>query len=353
MRLETKELLKQMTEETGVSGFECKVAQLVKHAFQSVCDDVRTDVLGNVIGLRKGEGEGPHPRIMLAGHMDEIGLMVIKIEDQGFLRFTSVGGVDQRTLISQEVIVHGKQDLLGLIGLKPPHLMDAEDRNKAIPMRDMVIDVGMPVERVREVVSVGDLVTINRSFIELGKETVSCKAIDDRAAVAVIHECLKQLTRLRHTADVYAVATVQEEVGLRGATVSAYGIEPDIGIALDVCHGAMPGVPEEDTAPMGKGPNLAFGANIHPKVFEQMTKVAKEYSIPYSTDPTPAGTGTDLWAIQVTRSGIPTALISLPSRYMHTSVETVNLTDVKMAGRLLALFIASIDTAFVEGMLCY
>ncbi len=353
MRLETKEFLKQMVEETGVSGYECKVAQLVRQTFQDVCDDVRTDVLGNVIGLRKGEGEGPRPKIMLAGHMDEIGLMVTKIDDRGFLRFTQVGGVDQRTLVSQEVIVHGKEDLFGLIGLKPPHLMGAEDRSKAIAMRDLVIDLGLPVERVRELVSVGDMVTINRSFIELGKETVSCKAMDDRAAVAVIYECLKELTKLRHTADVYAVATVQEEVGLKGATVSAYGIAPDIGIALDVCHGAMPGVPEQDTAPMGKGPNLAFGANIHPKVFEQMVKVAKEYNIPYSTDPTPAGTGTDLWAMQVTRSGIPTALISLPSRYMHTSVETVNLNDVKMSGRLLAMFIASIDAAFVEGLLCY
>ncbi len=351
--METKEFLRQMVEETGVSGFECPVAGLIGRVFGEVCDDVRRDALGNVIGLRKGEGDGPRPKVMLAGHMDEIGLMVTKVDERGFLRFTQVGGVDQRTLISQEVVVHGKRDLLGIIGLKPPHLMQAEDRNKAIPMRDLVIDLGMPVEQVKELVRVGDVVTINRSLIELGKETVACKAIDDRAAVAAIYECLKELQRLRHVADVYAVATVQEEVGLKRATVSTYDITPDIGIALDVCHAPMPGVPEEDTSPMGEGPNMAFGANIHPKVHEQLVKVAKEYNIPYTLKATPAGTGTDLWAMQVSRAGVPTALISLPSRYMHTSVETVNLTDIKMAGRLLAYFIASLDAAFVEGLLCY
>ena len=285
--------------------------------------------------------------------MDEIGLMITKIDERGFLKFTQVGGVDQRTLVSQEVVVHGREDVLGIIGLKPPHLMQAEDRNKAIPMRDLIIDVGLPVEKVKELISVGDVATINRSFMELGKETVACKAMDDRAAVAVIYECLKEMTRLHHTADVYAVATVQEEVGLRGATVSTYGVAPDIGIALDVCHGHMPGVPELRTSPMGKGPRLALGANVHPKVYEQMVKVAKEYNIPYSYEAYAAGTGTDLWAMQVSRSGIATGLVSIPSRYMHTSVETVNLTDVKLSGRLLAYFIASIDAAFVEGLLCY
>ncbi len=351
--MQTKEFLKQMVEATGVSGSECRVADFISRVYGEVCDDVRRDVLGNVIGFKQGSGEGKRPTIMLAGHMDEIGLMVTKIDDKGFLKFTQVGGVDQRTLVAQEVVVHGREDLIGVIGLKPPHLVPPEDRNKAIPMHELQIDLGLPVERVKELVSVGDVVTVNRSFMELGKDIVSCKAMDDRAAVAVIYECLQELKKLRHTADVYAVATTQEEVGLRGATVSTYGINPDIGIALDVCHGAMPGVPEQDTAPMGKGPSIAFGANIHPKVFDQLVKLAKEYNIPYTLDPTPAGTGTDLWAMQVVRAGIPTALLSIPSRYMHTSVETVSMTDIKLSGRLLAYFIASIDTAFVEGLLCY
>lgn len=348
-----KELLRQMVESTGVSGYECQVGELVSQAFAAVCDEVRTDVLGNVIALRKGEGAGRRPRIMLAGHMDEIGLMITRIDDRGFLSFTQVGGVDQRTLVSQEVVVHGQQDLPGLIGLKPPHLMQPEDRDKAIPMRDLIIDLGLPVETVRSLVRVGDMVTIDRQMLELGKETLAGKAMDDRAAVAVIYHCLQELTKLRHQADVYAVATVQEEVGLRGATVSTYGIAPDIGIALDVCHGSMPGVPEQDTAPMGKGPTIGFGANIHPKVHQRLIDVAKEYSLPYTLEVYAAATGTDLWAMQVTGAGVPTGLLSIPCRYMHTSVETVNLTDLKTAGRLLAQFIASIDAAFVEGLLCY
>lgn len=351
--MQTKEFLRQMVESTGVSGYESPVGELVSLAFAEICDEVRTDVLGNVIALCKGEGDGPRPKVMLAGHMDEIGLMITKVDEQGFLRFTSVGGVDQRTLVSQEVIVHGKQSLLGLIGLKPPHLMQPEDRDKAIPMRDLAIDLGLPVDRVKELVRVGDMVTIARKMTELGKEVVTSKAMDDRAAVAVIYECLQELTKLRHFADVYAVATVQEEVGLRGATVAAYGIAPDIGVALDVCHGAMPGVSEQDTSPMGKGPSIGYGANIHPKVHARMVMVAKDCNIPYSQETYAAGTGTDLWAMQVTRAGVPTGLVSIPSRYMHTSVETVNLSDLKMAGRLLAQFIASIDTSFVEGLLCY
>lgn len=351
--MQTKEFLRQMVETTGVSGSECRVADLISQVYGEVCDDVRTDTLGNVIGLKQGAGEGKRPTIMLAGHMDEIGLMVTNIDEKGFLKFTQVGGVDQRTLVAQEVLVHGREDVIGIIGLKPPHLMAPEDRGKAIAMRELQIDLGLPVERVNELVSVGDVVTVNRSLMELGDDIVSCKAMDDRAAVAVIYECLQELKKLRHTVDIFAVATTQEEVGLRGATVSTYGINPDIGIALDVCHGSMPGVPEQDTSPMGKGPSLSFGANIHPKVFDQIVKVAKEYNIPYSLSPTPAGTGTDLWAMQVVRAGIPTALLSIPSRYMHTSVETVSMTDVKLSGRLLAYFIASIDAAFVEGLLCY
>ncbi len=351
--MQMKEFLRQMVESTGVSGYESQVGELIGRAFSEVCDEVKSDVLGNVIALRKGEGSGPRKRVMLAGHMDEIGLMITKIDERGFLRFISVGGVDQRTLISQEVIVHGERDLLGIIGLKPPHLMQPEDKDRAIPMKDLIIDLGMPLSDLRQLVHVGDMVTINRSMSELGKETVSGKAMDDRAAVAVIYYCLQELKRLRHTVDVYAVATVQEEVGLRGAAVSTYGIAPDIGIALDVCHGDMPGVPEQDTAPMGKGPTIGYGANIHPKVHEQLVKVAKDYNIPYTPEVYAAGTGTDLWAMQVTQAGIPTGLLSIPSRYMHTSVETVNLADLKSAGRLLALFIASINDSFVEGLLCY
>jgi len=341
-----------MVEATGVSGFEDSVGHIIHQVFSTVADEVTRDTLGNVIALKRGEGQG-RPTIMLAGHMDEIGLMITKIEEKGFLRFTSIGGVDQRTLVAQEVKVHGRRDLLGIIGMKPPHLLTPEEANVAIKMQDMVIDVGLTPEEVKAVVSVGDLATINRKFIPLAGDFAAAKAMDDRAAVAAMHQCLLELKGLRHTADLFAVATVQEEVGARGALVSSYHLKPDIGIAIDVCHGDMPGVPDQDTAPLGKGPNLALGGNIHPKVFEKLSELAKEHNIPFTIDPVPGPTGTDAWVMQITRAGIPTALISLPLRYMHTSVETLSLSDIKLAGRLLAYFVASVDREFVEALLCY
>jgi len=350
--MDSKEFLKQLVESAGVSGFEHTVAGLISPAFAELADDVRTDIMGNVIALKQGE-DSDGARIMLAGHMDEIGLMITKIEDKGFLRFTQIGGIDQRTLVSQEVRVHGTRDLIGVIGMKPPHLLSPDERNSALKMADMVIDLGLPVNEVKEFVSVGDIVTLNREFVELGNDFVAAKALDDRAAVVVMYECLKELNKIRHGASLYAVATVQEEVGLRGAMTSTYHIKPDIGIAIDVCHGEMPGVPEQDTAPMGKGANLAFGANIHPKVFERLKSVATEYGIPYTLDPIPGASGTDAWAMQVTGAGVPTGLVSIPLRYMHTSVETLCFADIKAAGRLLAYFVASIDSEFMEGLLCY
>lgn len=346
--METKELLRTLSDAHGVSGYEHRIAALVKEAFSPYCQEFKTDALGNVIAFRRGEGEGPRPRVMLAAHMDEIGLMVTKIDEHGFLKFTQVGGVDQRTLVAQEVRVHGKQELLGVIGAKPPHLLSPEERQKAIAMSDMVIDVGLPVEKVKELVRVGDMVTLNRTFAELANGCIYGKSLDDRAGVAVMYECLQQLARLHCVADVYAVATVQEEVGVRGATVSAYGVNPDIGVAIDVCHGDMPGVPEDHTSPMGKGPAVTRGGNIHPKVFEGIDKAAKEFNISYSLEIAPGPTGTDAWAIQVARSGIPTGLLSIPLRYMHTSVETMDMADIRNAGRLLAFFISKVDRAYLE-----
>ncbi len=341
-----------MVESTGVSGYEMTVGELITDVFRPIADEIRTDKLGNVIAKLNGEGTGTHPKIMLAGHMDEIGLMVQKIDDQGFIKFTTVGGVDQRTLLSQEVVVHGRRDLIGIIGAKPPHLQRPSDRDKAVKREDMVIDIGMPAKEARELVEVGDLITIRRRMAELKGDWLAGKAMDDRAGVAVIYECFLELKKLKHTADVYGVATVQEEVGMRGATTSTYGILPEIGIAIDVCHGDMPGVSEMDTAPVGKGPTIALGPNIHPKVYERLCKVAQEYGIGFQSDPSPGGTGTDAWAIQITQAGIATGLLSIPLRYMHTSVETLSLGDVKKAGRLLAHFIASIDSEFVGGLVC-
>ena len=239
-----------------------------------------------------------------------------------------------------------------MIGAKPPHVTSDEERNKAYELEEMFIDVALPEERVRKLVSVGDIVIIKREVIKLAGSTVSGKAMDDRAGVAVLFVCLQELARLQHCADVYAVATVQEEVGLRGATTATYGIVPDIGVAVDVTHGDMPGVPEHETCRLGKGPGITIGPNIHPTLGEELIRVAKEYNIPYQLETAARPTGTDARAIQVSRGGIPAGLVSIPLRYMHTSVELLDLADVKMSGRLLAYFVAAVDMAFVEGLSC-
>ncbi|HEY3314954.1 MAG TPA: M42 family metallopeptidase [Bacillota bacterium] len=370
--MDTKELLKALSEGIGVSGYEGPVGRLVADAFRPLCDEIRFDKLGNCICLRRGEPAGrgepgsrqpgsrggarrsvaaaPAPRVMLAGHMDEVGLMVTKHEGRGFVRFTDVDGVDQRTLPGQEVTIHGRRDVPGVIGLKPPHLIRPAEAHKALKMEDLCIDTGLADDEARRVISVGDVVTLKRRFLELQNGYVAGKAFDDRAGVAVMYEALLQLAKLRHEADVYAVATVQEETGMRGATTSAYGIVPDIGVAIDVTFGDMPGIEEYRTLPLDRGPSLAAGGNIHPRILEAMLGAAEAAGIPIQMEALPGPTGTDAWAMQVTRSGIPTALVSIPLRSMHTTVETAAMGDIRRAGRLLALFIASVDRSFVEGL---
>jgi putative aminopeptidase FrvX len=337
------DFLKQLSTASGVSGYEAAVRQIIAAEFQPYADEVRTDKLGSVIGLKRANtGQAAQGKIMLAGHLDEIGLMVTKIE-KGFLRFTQVGGFDVRVLLGQEVLVHGQRPLPGIVGSRPPHVLPADERDKVIPMDELWIDVGLPEAEVNDLVQVGDLVTVTRTVVELKNNLVSGKAFDDRAAVVCLAECLRHLAAMKHGWDVYAVATVQEETGLKGAMTAAFGISPDIGIAIDVGHGDMPGVPEADTLKLGKGPGIAFGPNIHPKLYEKLVAVAKANEIPYQVDPVPGATGTDAWAIQVTREGVPTALLDIPLRYMHTSVETLSTTDLERIGRLLALFIVSLD----------
>lgn len=348
-----KDLLLALSSAKGVSGYESDLVPLLTEAFDPLIDEAQVDKLGNLIMLRKGNGPEPRPKIMLAAHMDEIGLIITGYEDGGFLRFTSVGGIDDRVLLAQEVIVHGQKDIAGVIGAKPPHIQEPGEQDKTVKMEDLFIDVGLEDAKLKELVSIGDVVTLAQQPVKLLNDRFAGKAMDDRAGVVVMYLCLENLAKLSHGADVYAVATVQEEVGLRGATVSTYGVVPDIGIALDVGHGDIPGVPESDTLPLGKGSGIAIGPQVHPKLYERLTKIAKEWNIPYAIEPSTTPRGTDAYAIQITQGGIPTALISLPLRYMHTPVETLEWPDLASAARLLAMFICAVDADFVEGLQCY
>lgn len=347
------EFLKSLSNHYGTSGFEYTLNDKIISYFEEYADEVTVDKSGNIIALKKGNSLGEKIKIMLAAHMDEIGLMVKDIEENGFLRFTNVGGIDPRTILGQEVIVHGKENLFGVIGAKPPHLQEANEQEKAIKMVDMTIDLGLSYEKVKELVEIGDTVTINRSLIELKNDRVAGKALDDRAGIVAIFECLKELNNLNHEADVYFVATVQEEVSMAGAITSTYKINPDIGIAVDVGFGTTPELDKSDSIELGKGAGITLGGNIHPGLRKKLVSTANEYNIPNQMEITVGPTGTDARAIQITREGIPALVLSIPLRYMHTSVEVIDMTDIKHTGKLLAFFIREISNENLEGLLCY
>ena len=349
--MSAKEFLQKISEASGVSGYEHSVRDLVIEQMRPYSDQITVTAMGSIIAKKCGAGasqaRSPAPKVLIEGHMDEIGLMVTDI-DRGFIRFTNIGGFDVRVLPSQEVVVRGNQELRGIIGSRPPHVLSEEERTKVVPLDELFIDVGLPEARVRELVRPGDLVTISRKMMDLKNNIVAGKAFDDRAAVVAISEALRHLATMKHTWDVYAVTNVQEEVGLRGAATSTYAVAPDIAIALDVSHADQPNTTDVNAVPLDSGMGIALGPNIHPMIHKKLVEVAQENEIPYRVTAYAGATGTDAWAIQVVRDGIPTGLIDIPLRYMHTSVETLSLSDLERIGRLLALFCASLDDSFLR-----
>ena len=342
-------LVKRLSEANGVSGYEHEVRQIVEEEFGRLADEVRTDALGSVIALKRGDGPEPRPSILIATHMDEIGLIVSELEE-GFLHFQQVGGYDDRVLLGQEVLVHGRRTLPGVIGARPPHVLSQEERGKPVPYDKLRIDVGLGPDGLPKQVRVGDLVTMKRELIELEGGLLAGKAFDDRVSVAAAMVCLEELGRMRHRWDVYAVATVQEETGLKGAITSTFHLQPDLGIAMDVTFGKQPGTADEYTYEVGKGPTIGCGPNFHPKLQQALMAAAEKLEMSVHLDPLTRPAGTDAAAIQVSREGIPVELISIPVRNMHTPVETVSAKDVERAGRLLASFIASLDGDFLDSL---
>ncbi len=348
-------LLKRLSDAVGLSGYEHEVRALIKGELAQYADEVRIDKLGNLIALKRGtlpgEDEALCRRIMLAAHMDEIGLMVTGVEE-GFLRIAQVGGVDERLLPGQPVTVRGSANgehiLPGVIASVPPHLVPDEERGWVLPLDKLFVDVGLPPEEVKKRVRVGDLVSFRTEAVELKGGLLTGKAMDNRASVAAVIHCLELLSGMRHTWDVYAVATVQEEVGLKGALTSAFGVKPDVAIAIDVTWADQAGVSDDQTFALGKGPTIGIGPNFHPALHRALVDAAKAQEIPYHIEPTPGASGTDAWAIQISREGIPTALLGIPNRYMHSPVEVIAVKDVNRTGRLLAHFISGLSPGFLE-----
>lgn len=354
--LDLKEHLKTLVETHAPSGHEAPMRDRLREAWGSLVDEFDQDKLGSLIGIKRGSQKtadtspsSPARKIMLAAHMDEIALMVREIVD-GFIYTHRVGGTDNRVLPAQPVMVHGRQALPGVVATIPPHLLSSDQRRKYPHDHELVIDVGLTASEVTELVRIGDLVTVDVPMTQLQGRRIAAKAMDNRACVAAVTACLDALQDLRHSWDVYAVATVQEETGLRGATTAAFRIQPDIAIALDVTFGKQPGVESDVSAELGGGPALGIGPNMHTKLTEKLRETAKHYEIKLQEEIIPGNSGTDAWAIQVAHHGIPTGLVSIPIRNMHTPVETVDLRDIERTGRLLAHFIARLDVDFLSAI---
>jgi len=332
-------ILKELSSADSVTGNEYNVSKILEDHFKTFCDMVRVDKFGNVIGIKKGSESGK--KVMITAHYDEIGFIVTSIDEDGFIRFSNMGGIDRKILPAQEVIIYGKEKVYGVIGAKPPHLLNPEDTKKAIEIKDLFIDTGMSPEEVRQVISIGDFIAFKPAFFELQSGQVSSKSFDNKCSIVAMLVAMEELSKIKHDCDVYFVATVQEEIHLTGATIASYNIAPDLAIVLDVCGGTTPDTPKEKTASCGKGPVIAKGPILDKKFTEKLIQTAKDENIPYQILIEPSYTGTEAWAVQVSRCGIPTLLISIPLKYMHTPVETINVNDVRNCGKLAARFITS------------
>ncbi len=334
-----KKLLEKLSKASGVSGFEDEIRELMMSELKGHVDEIDVDKLGNLIAIKKGKNDGK--KIMLAAHMDEIGLIVRYIDKNGFIKFSKLGGINDQMLLNHQVYIHSSQgEVLGVIGSKPPHRMKQSEKKKIIEYENMFIDIGASSkEEAEEMVSVGDPITIKAGYAELKNNLVMGKAMDNRVGCAILIEVMK---RAETDATIYGVGTVQEEVGLKGARTAAYSINPDMALALDVTiSGDHPGIKEDEApAKAGEGPCIiltdASGRGIitHPQVKELIMSVAQEENIPHQVEVSEGGT-TDATAIHLTRAGIPTGVISPPSRYIHTPVSVVNTEDVENAVKLI------------------
>jgi len=340
-------LLKKLISISGLSGHETPIRELIEATWQPLVDELSVSRLGSLHALKRGCGEQPRRSLLVAAHMDAIGLMVTGIVD-GFLRITQLGGLDPRVLPGQPVTIHGREDLPGLIVQPPAHLLPPSNQNGPVRLENLLVDTGLPPGEVSQRVRAGDLISFAQPPVEMPNELLVGNYLDNRASVVALTHALDELQSRQVAWDVWAVATTQEEVTLGGAMTSAFQLRPDLAIVIDVTWGSSPDSPSYRTFPIGKGPTLGYGPNIHPGLHQAFKELAERLEIPYKIEVMPRHSGTDAIGIQVTAEGIPTMVLGIPLRYMHTPVEMVSLKDIRRAGRLVAEFAASLSGQTME-----
>ncbi len=357
--METYALLKALSEAPGPAGYETSIRETTMALWQPLVDEVHVDAMGNLIGIKRGTPPDGAPRraMMGAAHMDEIGLMVQHIDDDGFLKVVPVGGWYGQTLLAQRVLISTRDGgrIPGVVGSKPPHMMDAEDRKRVVKIKEMFIDCGAAGadEAAALGVEVGAPITIDRELLPLGNGLITGKALDNRAGCVMMISALKILKRKKVRATIQAVGTVQEEVGLKGARTSAYGLSPDVAIATDVTiPGDHPGLTKNDSRiAVGKGPSITIidaagrGVIARRPVVRWLRETADKAAIPYQLEVGNGG-NTDATAINITKAGIPCTVVTVPARYIHSPVEVLSLADLENGAALIAAAIQSAHQYF-------
>lgn len=351
--------LEGMAVQHGPSGHEGPVSAWMAERFKPLCDSVTIDPLYNVISLKKATRPtpdgSPAPKVMLSAHQDEIALMVSDILPDGTLRMGQVGGVDPRILPANTVCVHASGDrgqprrLLGVVGAVPPHLLSDADRKHNYLREDLFVDLGMAADKVKQLVNIGDLITLQGPATKLLNGRVAAKTMDDRACVGALLCAAERMQTLSHMCDIYFVASTQEEVGCKGASTAAYTIDPDLAVILDVTHATIPQSRPDTTVPLD-APAATYGPYIQHKLLGRLIKTAKDNGIALNTEYAVSRTGTDTDLIQIARAGVPCVLIDLPLKYMHTTVELLDTNAISECGRLLALYLSGLDEKWGDGL---
>ena len=353
MQSDRLKFLRELMQQPSPSGFEAPAQKIIRTRMKKFTDNVHTDVHGNVSGVLNPKAA---VRVMLAGHVDEIGLMITHVDEKGFIYFAAIGGWDAPIAVGQHVSIRTRHgDVRGVIGRKPIHLLQPEDRNKAIKLDELWIDIGAKDRKdALKAVEIGDSVVVVGDFVEMRNNLAAGRAFDDRCGAWVITETLGALRGKKLNVAVHAVSTVQEEIGLRGAVTSAYNIQPHIGIAVDVGFTSdFPGGNPKKTGDisLGLGPILHRGPNINPVLGQMLCDTARRCRIKYQMQSEPRGTGTDANVMQLARGGCAAALVSIPNRYMHSPVEVISLRDLDNAVKLLAETILALTgrESFIPG----
>jgi len=335
--MKLREMIIRLASASGPSGFESGARTVAEELLAPLVDEVRTDVMGNLIGLRRSKKKNA-PTVMLDAHLDEIGLIVTGYE-KGFLRFAAIGGVDARMLPALEVKLLTAEPMYGVIDVLPPHVLSPEDQEKPLDVDKLFIDVGLDEESVKAAVPLGTPVVFSVPVTELGDHQICGKSLDDRSCAAILLKVMEKTREKNLPVNVAVCFASQEEVGCRGAVTAAFSIQPEAAIAVDVTHGHTPDAAKHKTVKMNGGPAIGLGPNMTRSVSDRLMELCRDRDIPFQTEVSPGHSGTDAWTIQTSREGVATGVLSLPLKYMHTPVEVLDIRDAKAIVELLCAWL--------------